>query len=286
MKNTGFLMVAGGLSLAVAGMPANAQTATWNTVAPEKTFVYQGQPIHPNCIGSMVTNELQAEQPNVSLQLCQKPKTPAGRLTFAEENNGVFSANNRSRHGEDTGHVQYSVLAWRSTDFLLSVKWSALADGSVSDALLIVRKDNDELTPIKVVAIGNRCNGGLGEIHVTPTDVHYSANLTTVALLFLTGPTPFKIGHKLNTTVTACAGVSNIEYDLTSNRTRLTSVTLASDPISETIPLRGLPGASQKFPYQGCLNRYIAEQIRAGHKTLQPAEIKGFVQGFGQACVK
>lgn len=260
----------------VSGIASGAPS--WNTSAPEATFVFHRAPIHPACLD----NEEAKEGDKIDLVAC----TASGRKNdrSVQHKNGEFSAEARVQNGMRTIFASYRVLANRGTTFVVQSRASGGGTG-IFDTIQIVELAGNRLVIRKFVTGGDRCVGGIQSATVTSNHLRYSNNLTAYYVIANPGETLSGRYAELDSGAVTCVATNNSEYDLDSGKEQQVSVALTGDwytSNSQPTPLEAGNGDDVNSCFDRLYNSYFARK----ETVLRPPALAAFRKKFFATCKK
>jgi len=235
----------------------------------ESRFVYLGRPVHPLCVRFSL--EESSVQPN-DLSSCAR-NVPATR-----DKRGWLAAD--FPPGEGRGNVAYRALAAKGDRFLIAEDYWGGGTGQWS-FLLWVRLADGKVTRDRDERGGDRCAGGMSDFTVDGATVHYKALEPTTDILKLAGvAVSDSLRDLLRSTYPDCDGVASYMYDLATDKTRFTSLTLSGNPPPRSADAGPPPSRDPQVCFDSLARQYIDE----GKRTLTAAALKEFGRAFSTRC--
>jgi len=256
----------------VTSLHAQSKTTILTGSAAARRFAYQGQPLHPFCLE--FSQERSSRSARSDLVMCS-----AANVSPKREDNGWWSAAYPTGAGDPSfsrsAYVSYTVLASKGNRFLVATNSSGGGSGNFSN-LFWVRLDDRWIALVKDERAGDRCAGGLSDYKAQGTVVTFSVNVSSGAVLELTGvPVDKGVSGKLNGSYVDCDGVATYRYDLKAEKAQLTDVRIRPpDTRAGTVPT--LP--------QSCFNQLVAQYAKRGPVSLKPGALKEFGRQFAARC--
>ena len=257
-------------------LPVLAQTkpgiATGKSAA--KAFVFEGKPLHPFCLDFPL--ERSSRNSPIELAKCTDRK-----VAPKKEGDGWWSAEYPREEGafflSFPPGISYGVLAKKGDRFLVATEHSGGGSGQFTD-LFWVRLDDKQVVVIKDERGGDRCAGRLDGYQFDESAIRFhqatpAADIVGLAGVMLDEATKGKLRYAYS----ACDGEAYYCYDLVSEKTELTSLTL-----NETAP----DTEAEPNDPQVCFDKLVQQYAKAKKTNLKPDKLKEFGQKFAAACVK
>ncbi len=256
--------------------PVLAQTKPKITTgkAAAKAFVFEGQPLHPFCLDFPL--ERSSRDTPVELAKCTDRK-----IAPTNEGEGWWSAEYPREEGEvfisGPPGISYGVLAKKGDRFLVATEHSGGGSGQFTD-LFWVHLDDKQVVVARDERGGDRCAGRLDGYRSDRAAIRFyqatpAADIVDLAGVMLDEATKGKLRYAYST----CDGAAYYRYDLASEKTELTSLTLnGTEPDT----------AAEPNDPQVCFDKLVQQYAKAKKTNLKPDKLKEFGQKFVATCVK
>lgn len=233
-------------------------------------FTYQSRPISPDCLTALL-DLYDIENPAVELSKCSSQES-AHRVQVVE---GVVTTEDKSL--QDTlPYANYSVIGEDGNRYLIGVgQWTG-GSGFFSN-IMWVQLDGGKLTQLKVVASGDRCNGGA--YNAGPWQ--YTVNMTSADLVNFAHDKSVKIQPytDLDASAAGCVAKAYYMFHPDTGTTRLMYVRLDDKA--------ALTGEWEKqFVTQHCFDKLMRSYVDSSHVELGMDELKLFAAQYRKQCLK
>jgi len=237
--------------------------------AANAAFTYQNKPISPDCIAKMLEQQ-NAPNPVISLSTCS---TPAAAAKVHLED-GVYT-NKQKNEVELQPFGSYTILGTQDNKFLISFgQWTG-GSGFFSNVIWL-SKDDQNLTQLKILAGGDRCNGGVDKAALW----EYTSNMTSADLIQFANDDSFSIEPYKDLDASAIGCVAKAYYHFDSE-----TQTANFEYVKLDVNFNQSPEWTKEFKYQACFNQLIKKYIKDGRQQLRDAGVKAFAAEFKKTCM-
>lgn len=239
--------------------------ATAPSIYAADQFTYQHQPVHPDCITNLI--EQSDKQPSISLKACTDIKK-----NVRTDNGYITTQDETSQNQQEFS--RYTIIGSKNNRFLIdTASWTG--GSGIFTSVIWVELLDDQLTLLKALAGGDRCNGGTSKAG----DWEYSVNETPYDMLSRAGSeAPIKAYDEIESSAASCVAQSIYRF----NPSNETSSFILMQINDEALPIDHYV---KEIKYQPCFNNIYNEWIKRGKHTLNRSEVKRFRDEFDKICL-
>lgn len=171
---------------------------------------------------------------------------------------------------------QYSLLAQDEDKFIVSTLECGGGTGIFSD-IRVLHVDGYIIELTDDFAGGDRCNNGLFDCIYEKGIVYYSTNITPEDLLIIgEDETAADYEIELEWCAVCCVGTANYEYNVETQKSKLTSITVETDYFSYA---EGYPEATQ------CFFKGIEDYVDSNTNEIMIADFEKLIQEIIESCM-
>lgn len=243
-------------------------------------FVYNGAPVDVQCVFELLGVLRDPAVQEQALSSCDNPD-----LRILEDHrtrpddDGFFSI--KAAYADQDEQVPeiyqaYKILGMTAPGvFAVQTREYTGGSGNFS-AVALLRLADGWLSLVRVLAAGDRCNGGIAEAHTDNGVAMYSVFLAPLDIITLAGQGQGIAAYKnLESGALSCFGAAHYRGD------SLIAIELYPDAA-----LNADPQSTQQYRYQACFNDHVKAVLAAGvpaRMTLDQA--RDFAQEFDKTCI-
>jgi hypothetical protein len=243
-------------------------------------FTFQEKPIDPMCVTKLLA---EGGSPGHAVDLLHCSQHPENKIEKVDHKlikkgyTGFDYTYQVSPQYVAHGISYYKYLGKFKDQDILYVIESGGGSGFMS-SLILVKRDKNKLQLVKVIASGDRCNGGINEnVEYKNEKLTFRVNITAYEMIRLSKALtePIKPYDDLADCAACCVGEAIYENDLNqSEGPKLISVKIEKSVDSET----------EQGKYQSCFNELIHNYRIAEKYNFNPNDLKIFGENFYKKC--
>ncbi|MCK6417363.1 MAG: hypothetical protein L6Q57_00265 [Alphaproteobacteria bacterium] len=243
-------------------------------------FVYNGAPVDVQCVFGLMGA---LRDPAVQEQVLSSCDSPDLRILEDHrgrpDEHGFLSIKTAYAGSEDEApeiYQGYKMLGMTAPGVYAIQTWEYTGGSGNFSAVALLRLADDWLSLVRVLAVGDRCNGGIVEARVAHGAVVYSIFLTPPDILTLAGEGQGIEAYKdLEASAMSCFGTAHYRGD------SLVAIELYPDA---TLDIDS--EWTKKYRYQACFNDHVKAVLAMGMPALMNLDqAREFARGFYKACV-
>lgn len=244
------------VALAILSNPALASSELMNA----------GKPVHPACL-EQLQNQTKADA-EVTLASC----TNNSKKTTIKDGYYTTQDDNSPKQQQ---YTRYAVIGSKGDKHLVIVGTWTGGSGFFTNALWVRMKDGN-LSLLKSLGGGDRCNGGIDKV----ADWKYAVNLTPTEMMSYGSSATLKIDpyRDLDASASACVAKAMYRFDPVAEKAELINVQLNEQPLAMEDWLKELR-------FQFCFNNLYNTYIARGQITLSETEMDHFKNQFENFCM-
>lgn len=232
-------------------------------------FVYQGKPVHPDCIAQLTDISSNKKHPSISLVDCSNSKK-----SFHIENDYLTTRDEAD--AEQQEFTSYSVIGQQGNKFLLdTTSWTG--GTGIFTSVIWLELNNDKLTVLDLLAGGDRCNGGTRKTGAW----EYAVNDTPYDMLqrAIGTPLPVKAYDDLESSAASCVAQTIFRFNPATAKASFVEMRLneESQPMDDYV---------KTIKYQLCFNELYNQLLQDGKTTLNQLQIDAFRNAFKKKCMR
>lgn len=268
------------LCLMIPNAVPNALAQTNDGTSIPNDFFYQNQPIDPFCVSKLANIDQTKAEP-VNIDECSKHK----EVEFENINeqltkNKFFGFDYKEKL--PTGYMAHGYNYYKYLGKIdnLHILYSIQNGGGSGEftALFLARRTGNYIHLAKMIAYGDRCNGGLSDVSVKDKKILYSQALTPFDLVSLSNKKSEKLQAYEDLASCAVCCIAKGIYEYSDDQSKLTSILINKDA--------GNNNASVQGKFQPCFDQLIKEYKANSKDKLTLPELDEFVAKFNETCVK
>lgn len=235
---------------------------------------YKGQPIDPLCF--------EGEEKKVSLDKCglnfhDNLKVTGKDADLIKKDYYGFEYQDNDTPG--TTASSYYKLIGQYKDALVLYRISNGGGSGVFTSVDLVKRNGDMIS-IDTLGVGDRCNNGIDEPTVTNNILSYVAYITPFDYLTIAQQNPHKLQayDDLASCAACCYGQARFQLNLADKKEKFINIDLPANKEDVDNQTQG--------KYQHCFNKIMMNYLQQKQTTMDPKELKTFVDRFNTECVK
>lgn len=246
-------------------------------------LLYHGKPIEPLCFNS----DAEKSPKFFDIKACEESNRQENieikPMNTMHENDRGYFFRNKSESNTSYSSISYRYISSSKHAELVLVEWSGGGSGYFSD-LYWLKREGDVLEVVNHVSGGDKCNGGIGNVHVDGQDVTIERNVTPADFFKLADVTPphKKMGYSyLPGHHNACFGqMREVNGKFTAYIPDYRKSGFFGDYMSEKPPTK----SDDKNYYETCFFKQFREVPE--RKQWTPAQMTEFMTHFNRSCIE
>lgn len=269
----------------------STQNTTFSELSPNqklnslwKSFSYKGNPVHPKCFESLLSEDKNIDKLVVNLDNCSvydlNKEKAEGNFDPAYYFNYDLPEH---EDGYTTGYIWYVPIAKDGNTYYIKYGENSGGTGQFTSVVSVEKKDN-KLYNIKYISnMGDRCNGGVGSVPagLNAKSFLYYVNLTPIDIIDYVDPNnKLKAYVDLESSAASCFGKAYLRYDFISKESSFEYIDIDTE-----IDIDENEEWSDNYTYQSCFNKLYDSYIKRGDTKLNDTKLKIFYKEFGESCV-